>query len=96
MGLARTLRPIKNSTPPPIRTIQVNVRTHPNARARTTRGLQVAGEVAGPAKAEIGAKVGVVRGTGAGGGVGAHAIRKVAPVARTATAKMMADRSRSN
>ena len=52
--------------------------------------------MAGPAKAEIGAKVGVVRGTGAGGGVGAHAIRKVAPVARTATAEMMADRSRSN
>ncbi len=92
MGLARTLRPIKNSTPPPIRTIQVNVRTHPNARARTTRGLQVAG----PAKAEIGAKVEVARGTGVGGAVGAHAIRRVAPIARTATAKMMADRSRSN
>ena len=96
MGLARTLRPIKKSTPLPIRTIQVNVRTHPNARARTTRGLQVAREVAGPAKAEIGAKVEVARGTGVGGAVGAHAIRRVAPIARTATAKMMADRSRSN
>ena len=96
MGLDRTLRPIKNSTPPPIRTLQVNVRTHPNARARTTRGLQVAREVAGPDKAEIGAKVGVARGTGVGGAVGARAIRKVALIARTTTTEMMADRSRSN
>ena len=61
-----------------------------------TRGLRVAGGVAGLAKAEVTAKVGVARGTGAGEAVGAHAIRKVAPIARTATAKMMADRSRSN
>ena len=96
MGLGRTPRPIKDSTSLPIRTIQVNVRTHPNARARTTRGLQVAREVAGPDKAERGAKVGVAKGTGVGGAVGAHTIRKVAPIARITTAKMMADRSRSN
>ena len=96
MGLDKTPRTIKDSTSPPIRPIQVNVRTHPNSRTRTTRGLQVAREVAGPAKAEIGAKVEVARGTGVGGAVGAHAIRRVAPIARTATAKMMADRSRSN
>ncbi len=52
--------------------------------------------MAGPAKAEIVAKVGVARGTGAAGAVGAHATRMVAAVAPTATAKMMADRSRSN
>ena len=52
--------------------------------------------MAGPDKAEIGAKVGVARGTGVGGAVGARAIRKVALIARTTTAKMMADRSRSN
>ena len=96
MDLDRTPRAIRNSTFPLIRPIQVNVRTHPNARARTTRGLQVAREVAGPTKAERGAKVELARGTGVGGAVGAHAIRRVAPIARTATAKMMADRSRSN
>ena len=56
----------------------------------------MAKEVASPDKAEIGAKVGVARGTGVGGAVGARAIRKVAPIARTTTTKMMADRSRSN
>ncbi len=102
MGLDKTPRTIKHRTSPPSRTIQgkvrthLNARTHPNARTRTTRGLRVAGGVAGPAKAEIVVKVGVARGTGAGGAVGAHATRRVAPVATTATAKMMADRSRSN
>jgi len=99
MELDRTPRPIKNRTSPPIRKIQVNVRPHPAARIRMTRGLRVArgvAGVAGPAKAEITAKVGVARGTGVGEAVGARAIRKGAPLARTPTAKMMADRSRSN
>ncbi len=92
-----TPRAIKNNTPPAILRMQVNVRTPPDAKARTTRGLRVVGGVAGPAEAEATAKVGPARGTGVGGAVGAtRVIRKVGLTARTAAIRMMAEMSRSN
>jgi len=91
-----TPRAIKNNTPPAILRMQVNVRTPPEAKARTTRGLRVVAVVAGPAEAEATAKVGAARGTGVGGAVGAHVIKRVEPIARTAAVRMMAEMSRSN
>ncbi len=104
------LRLLRRASPPATReaqpprhvptpqTIRTNGRTPRVARARTTRGLLVAREVAdlararGKARAEITAGVG--RGIVEGGAGGDHAISNKAAV--IATARMMAATTRSN
>ncbi len=61
-----------------------------------TRGVRVAREVAGHVKARVGTTVGAAKETEEGAAGGAHVLRTAAPIARTATAKMMAAGTRSN
>ena len=88
-------RAMKNRTLRPIPRARMQLRL---PLAPTKRRVRVTAEVAGVvvAKARITGKEGAARGTEEDVGGGASVVRTAGPIARTATAKMMAATSRSN